>query len=216
MEDELDKLQNVGIIEDATGPTPWVSPIVAIPKKDPSQVHICVDMQAVNTAVICEHKPTPTIEEIINNLNHATIFSRLDLKQGYHQLELSQESRPLTTFATHKGLKHYTRLIFGLSSAAHTFQHVIQQVIHDIEGARNISDDIIIFGKNQEAHDKALLQTLQQLQSAGLTLNRSKCLFNQTKMAFFRIVLSAKVVSPDPKKVEAVKQAESPKSVAEV
>ena len=72
------------------------------------------------------------------------------------------------------------------------------------------------FGKNQEAHDKALLQTSQWLQSAGLTLNRSKCLFNQTKMAFFRIVLSAKRVSPDPKKVEAVKQAESLKSVAEV
>ncbi len=216
VEEELDKLQQAGIIEDATGPTPWVSPIVVVPKKDPSQVRICVDMRGPNTAVIRERHPTPTIEEIIHDLNGATVFSRLDLKQGYHQLELSPESRGLTTFATHKGLKRYVRLPFGLSSAAETFQHVVQQVLQGIPGVRNISDDIIVFGKDQQSHDRALRATLARLQDAGLTLNRPKCEFNKPQLCYFGVILSANGLSPDPAKVDAVKNADQPTSVSEV
>lgn len=122
----------------------------------------------------------------------------------------------MTTFTTHKGLKRYTRLLFGLSSAAETFQHVIQQVLQGLPGVRNISDDIIVFGQDQKSHDHALRETLARLKDKGLTLNRAKCEFNKTQLCYYGIILSAKGISPDPAKVESVKNAEPPKSVSEV
>ena len=78
------------------------------------------------------------------------------MNHGYLQIELSPESRYITTFATHNGLKRYTRLNFGTTSSSEIFQNAIQQVIQGIKGCRNISDDIIIFGATQEEHDRAL------------------------------------------------------------
>ncbi|CAB4028566.1 Transposon Ty3-I Gag-Pol poly [Paramuricea clavata] len=98
------------IIEKTEGPTPWVSPIVVVPKpKSPNDVRICVDMRAVNKAIQRERHITPTIDDVIADLNDAKVFSKLDLNQGYHQLELSEESRYVTTFSTQVGLRRYKR-----------------------------------------------------------------------------------------------------------
>ena len=118
-------------------------------------------MRKVNTAVERVRHPSPTVEEIVEKLNGAAVFSKLDLTSGYHQLELDEDSRHLTTFATHKGLFRYTRLNFGLSSSAEIFQHEIQQCLEEIPGALNISDDILIFGKDQESNDAALHNVLE-------------------------------------------------------
>ena len=87
----------------------------------------------------------------------------MDLNDGYHQLELDEESRILTTFSTHLGLRRYKRLSFGISSAAEIFQDTIRQVLVNIDNALNVSDDILIFGKTQHDHDKALRETLLTL-----------------------------------------------------
>ena len=101
-------------------------------------------MRRVNEAILREHHPIPTLEETLQDLNGTTVFSKLDLRWGYHQVELHPESRVLTTFSTHMGVKRYERLIFGLSSASEIYQHIIQEVLQGIPGARNISDDIIV------------------------------------------------------------------------
>lgn len=113
-----------------------------------------------------------TLDEIVNDLNSAKLFSKLDLTSGYHQLELDEDSRYITTFSTHIGIYQYKRLNFGISSASEVFQEAIRGVIQHIHGAKNISDDIIVFGKTQEEHDKALEQTFQAIRKAGLTLNK--------------------------------------------
>ena len=157
---ELKRLEENDIIEVATGPTPWISPIVAAPKpKNPDEVRVCVDMRLPNCAIRRERHPSPTVDDIIHSLNGAKTFSKLDLRSGYYQLVLAPESRHITTFSTHKGLKRYKRLNFGTSSAAEIFQHTIQQALDGIHGALNISDDIIIFGKTTTEHDKALEET---------------------------------------------------------
>ena len=92
------------------------------------------------------------MDEIIVKLNGAKLFSKLDLNQGYHQIEIKEESRPITTFSTHKGLRRYKRLNFGISSAAEVFQNIISQQIQDIPGTINLSDDILVFGKDDEDH----------------------------------------------------------------
>jgi hypothetical protein len=112
-------------------------------------------MRQPNRAILRERHITPTIDNLILDLNGATVFSKIDLNPGYHQLELAPESRYITTFSTHRGLRRYTRLNFGTSSAAEVFQDAIQEVLSGIDGASNVSDDIIIFGTDQAAHDKA-------------------------------------------------------------
>jgi hypothetical protein len=154
LDTELDKLERQGIIEPVDGPTPWVAPLVVTPNEIPLMrfafVSICAN--PIVRSFVNRHL-TPTIDDLIHDLNVATVFSKIDLNSGYHQLELAPESRYITTFSTHRGLRSYTRLNFGTSSAAEVFQNAIQQVLSGIEGARNVSDDIIIFGTDQAAHD---------------------------------------------------------------
>ena len=154
------------------GPTPWVSPLVITPKK--SDVRICVVMWMANTAINRERHPTPTIDDLIHTLNGATVFSKLDLRARYHQLTLAPESRYITTFATHKGLHRYARLNFGTNSASEIFQMVINELIHDIPEALNISDDMIVFGKTQDEHDAALQAVFRKFAEVNLTLNKKK------------------------------------------
>ena len=143
-----------GVIECVEGPTPWVSPVVVAPKpKQPGKIRMCVDMRQANEAVQGERHITPTIKEVIGDLSGATVFSILDLNQGYNQLELAPESRYITTFSTHVGLRRFKRLNFGISSAAEIFQNAIRETLSGIQGGINISDDILVYGKTQGDHD---------------------------------------------------------------
>ena len=112
----LRDLESQGIIEPVSvgTSTPWVSPVVIIPKNDDT-VRLCVDMRMPNRAIKRERYPSPTVDDLIHVLNGATVFSKFDLRSGYHQLVLSEESRSITTFVTHKGIMRYKRLNFGTS-----------------------------------------------------------------------------------------------------
>ncbi|XP_053403126.1 uncharacterized protein K02A2.6-like [Mercenaria mercenaria] len=147
---ELEKLEKLDVIEKATGATPWVSNLVVAPKpKSPNDVRICVDMRKANLALKRERHVVPTVDNIVMELNGSTVFSKVDLYKGFHQLELSEESRNMTVFASHVGLWRYKRLNFGVSVAPEIFQNEIRQVINGLNGVLNISDDIIIHGKTQ-------------------------------------------------------------------
>ena len=117
VEKKLDELLACGIIEEVPeGLTSWVSPLVVVPKPD-GDVRICVDMRCVNQAIIRERQPIPTVEEVLQDLNGSTVFSRVNLKWGFHQVLLAEESRHVTTSVTHRGFYRYTRHMFGLTSA---------------------------------------------------------------------------------------------------
>ena len=113
------------------GPTPWISPLVIIPKKN-ENVRICVDMRMANKVIHWKQHPSPTVDDLIHTLNTATVFSKLYLRSGYHQLSLAPESWYIKKFATHKGLRRYARLNFGTNSASEIFQNAINELIHDI------------------------------------------------------------------------------------
>jgi len=182
VEAELKTLEELDIIEKAT---PWVSPIVVAPKK--TGIRICVDMRAANQAIERERHPVPTVEDLIGDLDGATVFSKIDSNHGYHQLELEENCRSITTFPTHVSLFRYKRLSFGVNSAAEIFQKSIEEVLQGIEGVRNISDDIIVFGKSQTDHDNALRAVLQRMRESNLTANPEKCLFKQSYIFFLAI-----------------------------
>lgn len=220
---ELLELKRNDVIERVEGPTPWVSPIVVVPKpKRPGEVRICVDMRQANKAIMRERHPSPTVDDIVQKLNNARVFSKIDLRSGYHQLMLAEESRYITTFSTHDGLWRYKRLNFGISSASEVFQNVVENVIEGIDGSFNMSDDIFVFGKgktDEEAyaeHDKSLDQVLKRLDENGLTANLAKCEFRKPKMEFYGMMFSKNGIEPDPKKVEALLEMEPPVDVGEV
>lgn len=217
LEEQLKRDEDLGVIERIEGPTPWVSPIVVAPKpKSPGKIRVCVDMRQANEAVERERHITPTIKEIVGDLNGATVFSKLDLNQGYNQLELAPESRYITTFSTHLGLMRYKRLNFGISSAAEVFQNAIRETLGGIEGAINISDDILIYGKTQEQHNRTLEAVFQRLRDSGLTLNERKCKYNKDKLEFLGYVFGAAGMSPDPNKVDDIINLDAPTSATEV
>ena len=94
--------------------------------------------------------PMPTVDEVLESLNGSTVFSKLDLRLGFHQIELDKESRDITTFATHDGLFRYKRLLFGVNSAPEKCQQIIRQVPADIDGVQNIADDLVVHGKDDQ------------------------------------------------------------------
>ena len=217
VEAELDRLEKLDIIEKVDGPTPWVSPIVVAPKpKNPNEIRLCVDMREPNKAIQRSRHITPTLDDMILDLNGSKVFSKMDLRNGYHQLELCEKSRNITTFTTHVGLRRYKRLSFGISSAAEIFQNTLSSALEGLDGVRNISDDIIVFGRNQEEHDKRLEKLFIRLKERNLTLNKSKCEFNKDKLEFYGHIFSAEGISADPKKISAIRNTAVPKDVGEV
>ena len=170
-------------------------------------------MRMANKAIRRERHPAQTIDDLIQT---STVFSKLDLRSGYHQLTIAPECRYITTFATHKGLWRYSRLNFGTNSASEIFQKVINEQIHDIPGTLNISDDVIIFGKTQSDHDKALEGVFKKFADAKLTFSKRKCEFNKSSITFFGFVFSSKGITPDPTKVEAINSALFPTTTSGV
>lgn len=212
---ELNRLLEEDVIERVKGPTPWVNPLVIVPKPG-GDVRICVDMRRANEAIIRERHPIPTTDEVVYDLNQSKVFSKLDLKCGFHQIELTEASRQITTFVTHEGLFRYKRLMFGISSAPEIYNHIIQQVLQGCEGARNISDDIIVHGRTIEEHNNRLVNVLNTLKENGLTLNREKCQFNMPHLMFMGHVLSAKGIGLADEKFKAIMEAREPQNPSEV
>ena len=163
VEQELKRLEELDIIEKVEGPTPWVSPIVVAPKpKAPDEIRICVDMRLPNEAIKRTRHIMPTLDDILMRVNGANVFSKLDLKCGYHQLELDEESRYITTFFTHVGLRRYERLNFGVTSAAEIFQNTIAETLAGINNCMNISDDILVYGTTQSEHHITLTRLFEK------------------------------------------------------
>lgn len=213
VEEKVQELIDLDIIEPAQGRTPWVNPVIVVPKPG-GDIRLCIDMRRANEAILRERHPIPTVEEITLSMNGSKVFSKIDLKWGYHQLEMTPDSRKITTFVAHCGLYRYKRLLFGVNSASEQYQHEIQTALAGIEGQENISDDIIIHGKDQKEHDECLEKVITRLEERGLTLNAAKCQFNMDKLTFFGMVLSGNGISCTTEKVEAVTSAREPQNAS--
>ena len=126
LQEELGRLEDLGIISKVTLPTDWVSSLVVVPKKN-GQLRLCIDPRDLNKAIRREHYPLPTIEDIATRFSGARVFSILDVKQGFWHVPLEEESSYLTTFNTPFGRYRWLRMPFGISSAPEVFQ----QKMHD-------------------------------------------------------------------------------------
>ena len=214
----LQELREAGKIEDvpADEDTQWISNVVITEKKEQGQIRMNVDMREANRALHTTRKHVLTVQEMRHQLKGATRFSEMDMRHGFHQVGLAEESRPISTFRTHEGLHRFKVLFFGPSPAPDLFHERISQALSGLPGCVSIHDNILVWGKTPEEHMSNLDQCLTRLEECGLTLRREKCTFGATSVTWFGWVFSASGMSADPKKLQAIREAGRPATVDDV
>ena len=211
----LGEMADDGVIEPATGTTGWISPVQVVQKPDGS-VRICGDYRAVNRAIVRPYIQLPTVDELFAKLGDDSVtFSKLDLKWGFWNVPLVEASRDLTTLATPIGLRRFTRLPFGISSAPELFHETVAKSLQGLDVIQ-YQDDILISGSTQDEHDSRLKATMDRLDQHGFKLNMSKCIFSQPTVTFLGHLLSREGIQPDPCKVDAVLHMPDPVNVPQL
>lgn len=213
---KIDELLQQDIIEPVNGYSEWISPVVVVRKDQGSEVRICVVMRRANLAIKRENHPLPVIDDFLPHINGAKFFSKLDVKQAFHQIELAPEARPITTFITRKGLFRYKRLMFGISCAPEIFQKIMEKLLAKCEGCLNYVDDIIIYGQTEESHNTRLKAVMETLRENNVALNVDKCVTGVKQIKFLGHVLSENGISPSMDKIADIKKFRCPRTAEEV
>lgn len=195
-----------GIIQHST--SPYTSPIWVVPKKmDASgkkKVRVVIDYRKVNEKTIDDKFPMPQIEEILDNLGKSIYFTTIDLKSGFHQIEMDPEHREKTAFSTAQGHFEFTRMPFGLKNAPATFQRAMNNILAGYIGTicYVYLDDIIIVGYNLEDHLRNISLVLRRLSDYNLKIQLDKCEFLKHETEFLGHVITPEGVKPNPSKIE--------------
>ena len=222
---EIRNLEQLGILEETKDVTEWVNSFVIMEKKIPtnsnsSQGHsmnkklrICLDPRDLDEALEREPYYTQSIEEIMAKFCGMTRFTIADFNKGYWMVELDPESRKYTMMALDIGRFQWTRLPMGSIVAQDIFQRKLDAIFLDVPGVTGIADDMVIYERSDLEHDKHLINFLEVCRKNTLTLNPDKMQFRLPQVSFFGHQWSAKGLSPDPKKIAAVKRMNLPKDV---
>ncbi|CAB3991427.1 transposon Tf2-1 poly [Paramuricea clavata] len=204
---ELNEMEKNGVIEKVTKPTDWVNSIV-IREKPNGRLRLCLDPKDLNEAIMRDHYPTPTLEEI-------TPY-KIDARNGYWNVKLDDESSYLTTFNTPNGRYRFLRMPFGLRMSQDVFQFKIDETYRNCPGATGIADDITVHGRDESNHDLHLHDAMERTRMAGIKLNQQKCIIKTSECSFFGMVYTSSGVKPDPEKVIAIQNMEPPKDKKEL
>ncbi|CAI5484601.1 unnamed protein product [Closterium sp. Yama58-4] len=197
--------------------SPWAAPILFAPKKD-GGLRMCIDYRALNAATVKNRFPVPRVEDLLDAVQGARVFSKIDLRSGYHQIRVVPEDQHKTAFRTKQGLYEFRVLPFGLTNAPATFQTLINTVLSEFLGSFVVVylDDILIFSKSKEEHVQHLQKVFEVLRREKLYAKQSKCEFFLPEVEFLGHVVSASGVRTDPKKIAAVQDWVAPTSVKEL
>lgn len=174
IDEEIESMLNKGIIRPST--SPWAAPIVLVPKKDGS-VRFCVDYQSLNAKTSLDGFPMPQIQDILESMYGASVFSTLDLRSGYWQVMMDDCSIQKTIFGNESNQYELIRLPFGLKNAGATFQRLMNRILKGLLGKCCFVyiDDIVVYSKDVQQHIKDLKAVFCEMEAGGLTLNLKKC-----------------------------------------
>ena len=214
LKEELDTLVKEEVITPVTEPTNWVSSLVLVNK--PDKLRICIDPQDLNKALLRAHYLLPTIEEVATRLSKAKVFSVLDAKNGFWQVQLDKESSFLTTFNTPFGRYRWLRLPFGIKTAPEVYQCRIHESLQGLSGIEDIVDDILCVGEGDtyesavEDHDKNLIALLERCREKNIKLNPKKLQLRKQEVPYIGHLLTSDGLKPDPNKVKAIVEMPTP------
>ena len=212
---QIDVMRKEGIISPSY--SPYNAPVVPVLKKDGS-LRLCLDFRALNTTIPPDRFPLPNIELLLAQLGKSRFFTTLDLRQGYHQIKLSEESKEKTAFSTEGGHWQYNVLPFGLSIAPAIFQRIVNMVLGTMvgKGAMVYIDDILVIAPDWTSHLRNLERVFHKLSDAELRIKLSKCHFFKSQINFLGHVINMEGISPQPEKVEAIRHYPVPQTLKEL
>ena len=194
---------------------PWVSNLVIVPKPD-GGLRVTLDATNVNKALLSSNFPIPRQEDIKAKLSGKKIFSKLDLKSAFWQLEIDPKARHMTVFHSGGRLYRYKRLVMGLKPSQGELNAALQPLFSHLPDVHVIHDDIIIATTDELGHIKVIKDVLKSLLESGVTLNGDKCTFGAKQIKFWGLLVTSEGVCPDPEKVEALEHLTTPTNKEEL
>ena len=212
----LDSMETEGIIKRVSS-SKTAAPIVVVKKKDSDDLRICGDFSVTyNACADLVQYPIPKVEDLHAALRGCSVFSVLDMKSAYHQIPVSENSQKFLTINTIQGLYVFTRLPFGIHSAPGVFQRIMDTVLAGIPKVICYLDDILVAGETPEEHDETLSQVFKRLLDAGFRLSKSKCNLRKPSVRYLGHVIDAKGLHPTEDKMQAIRDAPTPKNVTQL
>ena len=214
---KLEELEKMDIIEKVPIGTPyeWCSNMHIVPKRN-GDVRVTIDPGELNKVILREFHPMSTVDDIATRVNGSKLFTTLDANMGYFQLELDEQSQPLTCFITPFGRYMYKRLPMGITAAPELYQRAMSELFNGVEGVEIVMDDILIHATTQAKHDKILTQVLQICEDNNLKLNREKTHLCKKEVEYVGHIFSADGMKICSKRVESIMKMPYPKNKKEV
>ena len=215
MKAQLEELLSKGFIRPST--SPWGAPVLFVKKKDGS-LRLCIDYRQLNRATIHNQYPLLRIDELFDQLHGSRVYSKIDLRSGYHQLRVRENDVSKTAFRTRYGHYEFLVMPFGLTNAPAAFMDLMNWVFSSYLDKFVIVfiDDILVYSGSPKEHAEHLRTILQILRERQLYAKFSKCQFWLDKVAFLGHVISAEGISVNPHKIEAIVNWKPPTNVSEV
>mgnify|MGYP003411260331 FL=1 len=206
---------DAGVIEPAT--SEWASPVVLITKKDGS-VRFCVDYRKLNALTVKDTYPLPRMDECLDSLGDAFLFTTLDCNSRYWQIQVTDEDKDKTAFVTHCGVHRFKRMPFGLCNAPATFQRALDMLLAKVKWnfALVYLDDVIIYSHSLKDHLVHVDYVLSLLRNAGISLKLQKCNFFQPRVDYLGHVVTPGKLSVAEKNIETIRQAKHPQNRTEL
>ena len=188
---------------------PWSSPLHIVLKTD-GGLRPCVDYRRLNEITVPDRYPVPNMQDFSARLAGSTIFSKVDLVRGYHQIPVNEEGIPKTAIITPFGLYEFLRMPFGLKNAVQALQRLMDTVCNGLSFLFVYIDDIVIASANQKEHLTHLRTLFERLHEHGLVVNLVKCVFGVTEITFLGHRVNKDGAAPVADKVEAIKNFTQP------
>ncbi|GJR60877.1 putative reverse transcriptase domain-containing protein [Tanacetum coccineum] len=213
--EQLQELSDKGFIRPSS--SPWGAPVLFVKKKDGS-FRMYIDYHKLNKLTVKNRYPLPRIDDLFDQLQGSSVYSKIDLRLGYHQLRVREEDILKTAFRTRYGHYEFQVMPFGLTNAPEVFMDIMNRVCKPYLDKSVIVfiDDILIYSKNKEEHEEHLKLILELLKKEELYAKFSKCEFWILKVQFLGHVIDSKGIHVDPAKIESIKDWASPKSPTEI